>query len=137
MRVCCCQVEESPSHKEEEEKEEEKTSPTVKRSAPKKRKTQTALSNDHSSAVPVRMASNAERISAQIEANPDLMDKMKALEDNKEVKGLFEKIQKEVEEKKKEGMNEMYAGVLVAGKYKAEIAKHREALAPLMQLMMK
>ena len=80
---------------------------------------------------------DAERIAEQLENNPQMVEALKALDANKEVKELFEKIQKEVEEKKKEGMNEMYAGMLVAGKYKAEIAKHRDALAPLMQVMMK
>ena len=80
---------------------------------------------------------DAERIAEQLENNPEMVNALKALESNKEVKELFEKIQKEIEEKKKEGMAEMYAGMLVAGKYKSEIAKHRETLAPLMQLMMK
>ncbi|MDQ5930479.1 MAG: hypothetical protein QG594_2267, partial [Bacteroidota bacterium] len=35
----------------------------------------------------------------KIEENPDLAKKLKGLEDNKEVKGLLEKIQKETEEK--------------------------------------
>ncbi len=79
---------------------------------------------------------DAERIAEQLENNPQMVEALKALDSNKEVKELFEKIQKEVEEKKKEGMNEMYAGMLVAGKYKSEIAKHRDVLAPLMQVMM-
>ncbi len=62
------------------------------------------------------------------------MESLKALEANKEVKELFEKIQKEVEEKKKGGMGDQYAMVLVMGKYKSEIAKHRNELAPLMGL---
>ena len=79
---------------------------------------------------------DAERIAEQLENNPQMVEALKALDSNKEVKELFEKIQKEVEEKKKEGMNEMYAGMLVAGKYKAEIAKHKDVLAPIMQVMM-
>ncbi len=62
---------------------------------------------------------DAERIAEQLENNPQMVEALKALDSNKEVKELFEKIQKEVEEKKKEGMNEMYAGMLVAGKYKS------------------
>jgi len=79
----------------------------------------------------------AENIANQLENNPELADALKALDSNKEVKDLFNKIQKEVEEKKKNGTPEMYASVLVMGKYKAEIAKHREILEPIMHLMQK
>ncbi len=77
----------------------------------------------------------AENITKQLNENPQLAKSLQALEKNPEVKALFEKIQKEMEQKKKEGMNEMYAAVTVMGKYKSEIAKYREELAPLMQLM--
>src|SRR3954468_9476864 len=77
----------------------------------------------------------AEAIAKQLEENPEMASSLKALEDNKEVKALLEKIQNEIEEKKKAGMPEQYAAVQVMGKYKSEIAKHRDALAPLMQLM--
>jgi cell fate (sporulation/competence/biofilm development) regulator YlbF (YheA/YmcA/DUF963 family) len=77
----------------------------------------------------------AEQIAQQLSDNPELAQSLKTLESNPEVKVLFEKIQKDIEEKKKGGMNEMYAAVSVMEKYKSEIAKHREALAPLMQLM--
>lgn len=79
----------------------------------------------------------AEEIAKQLDENPELAQSLKALEENKEVKDLFEKITKEIEEKKKSGTPEQYAAVLVMGKYKAEIMKHREALAPLMNLMQK
>ncbi|MGV8131100.1 MAG: hypothetical protein ACP5N7_03295 [Candidatus Pacearchaeota archaeon] len=79
----------------------------------------------------------AEAIAKGIEENPEMMDGLKALEDNKPVKELLEKIQKEIEQKKKEGMAEQYAMITIMGKYKSEIAKHREALEPLMRLMMK
>ncbi|MFA6999917.1 MAG: hypothetical protein WC241_02245, partial [Candidatus Paceibacterota bacterium] len=79
----------------------------------------------------------AEKTAKQLEDNPDIANSLKALESNKEVKELFEKITKEIEEKKKGGMGEQYAAVIVMGKYKAEIMKHREALAPLMSLMQK
>lgn len=77
----------------------------------------------------------AENIAKEISENPELMKSLKTLEDNKEVKELFEKIQKEIEEKKKSGMAEMYAAVSVMEKYKSQIAKHRDELAPLMKLM--
>ncbi|MEI6660120.1 MAG: hypothetical protein WCK91_01700 [bacterium] len=80
-------------------------------------------------------AEQAENIAKQIENNPELVEAMKALESNKEVKDLFDKIQKEVEEKKNSGTPEMYASVLVMGKYKAEITKHRAILEPIMRLM--
>lgn len=79
----------------------------------------------------------AEEIAQELDKNPGLVASLKKLEENKEVKDLFEKIQKEMEEKKKGGMNDMYAAVQVMGKYKAEIAKYRDELAPLFQLMQK
>ena len=78
----------------------------------------------------------AEMIAEKIEADPSLASKLKTLQENKEVKVLFENIQKEIEEKTKGGMPEQYAAMAVMTKYKDQIAKHREELAPLMQLMM-
>jgi uncharacterized linocin/CFP29 family protein len=82
-------------------------------------------------------ADKAEEIAKQLEDNPEIAESLKALESNKEVKELFEKITKEIEEKKKGGLDEQYAAVLVMGKYKAEVMKHRDALMPLMNLMQK
>lgn len=79
----------------------------------------------------------AGKIAKQLDENPEIAKSLKDLEGNKEVKELFEKITKEIEEKKKGGLGEQYAAVLVMGKYKAEIMKHREALEPLMGLMKK
>lgn len=79
----------------------------------------------------------AEGIAKQLDANPEIVNSLKKLEDNKEVKELFEKITKEIEEKKKTGLDEQYAAVLVMGKYKNEINKYREELMPLMSLMQK
>lgn len=79
----------------------------------------------------------ADEIAKQLDENPEIAESLKALESNKEIKELFEKITKEIEEKKKSGLGEQYAVVLVMGKYKSEIAKHRDALAPLMNLMQK
>jgi len=79
----------------------------------------------------------AEHIAEELEKNPALADTLRSLESNSEVKVLFEKIQKDIEEKKKNGMNETYAAVQVMEKYKSEIAKHREELLPLMQLLQK
>ena len=70
----------------------------------------------------------AEEIAEQLDKNPEIAKSLKALEGNKEVKELFEKITKEIEEKKKGGLAEQYAAVLVMGKYKAEIMKHRGRL---------
>lgn len=78
----------------------------------------------------------ATMIADKISANPELAGKLKTLQENKKVKDLFEKIQKETEEKKKSGMPEQYAMMAVMTKYKAEITKYREELAPLMELMM-
>ena len=82
-------------------------------------------------------AEQAEQIAKQLEENPEIAESLKALESNKEVKELFEKITSEIEEKKKAGTSEQYAAILVMNKYKAQIMKHREALAPLMNLMQK
>jgi len=78
----------------------------------------------------------AEMIAQKLEENPKLAESMKALDKNKELKELFEKIQKEMEEKKKTGMPEAYASMAVMTKYKNEIAKYRDELAPLAELMM-
>ena len=78
----------------------------------------------------------AEKLAEQIANNPELVASMKKLEENKEVTALFKKIQEEIEEKKKGGMPEMYAQMAIMTKYKAEIAKHKDDLAPLMQLFM-
>lgn len=71
----------------------------------------------------------------EIEANPEMVKSLKALEDNKEVKSLLEKVQKETEEKIAGGMNAEMAQMSVMMKYKDDFVKHREALMPLMQLM--
>jgi hypothetical protein len=82
-------------------------------------------------------AKQAEEIAEKLDKNPEIAKSIKELESNKEVKKLFEKITKEIEEKKKSGLGEQYAAVLVMGKYKAEIMKHREALEPLFSMMQK
>ena len=82
-------------------------------------------------------ADQAEEIAKKLEENPEMVASMKSLEDNKEVKALFDKITKEIEEKKKGGLAEQYAAVLVMGKYKNEIMKYREELEPLLRLMQK
>ncbi len=79
----------------------------------------------------------ADKIAKQLDENPELAKSLKELESNKEVKALFEKITKEIEEKKKGGLDEQYAAVLVMGKYKAEVMKYRDELMPLMNLMQK
>lgn len=79
----------------------------------------------------------AEAVATQLSEHPELAESLKSLEKNPEVKALFGNIQKEIEEKKKGGMNEMFAAVSVMEKYKSQIAKYRDELAPLMQLMRK
>lgn len=79
----------------------------------------------------------ADEIVKKLDENPEIAKSLKELESNKEVKELFEKITKEIEEKKKNGLGEQYAAVLVMSKYKSEIAKHRDALMPLMSLLQK
>lgn len=79
----------------------------------------------------------ADKIAKQLDENPEIAQSLKALESNKEVKALFEKITKEIEEKKKSGSGEQYASILVMNKYKTEIMKYRDELAPLLSLMQK
>lgn len=78
----------------------------------------------------------AEAVAERMTNDPALMESMKKLQENKVVTALFEKIQKEIEEKKKSGMPEAYANMAVMTKYKAEIAKHRDDLAPLINIFM-
>ena len=78
----------------------------------------------------------AEMIADKLEKDPSIAEKMKALESNKELKTLFENIQKEIEEKTKGGMPEQYAAMAVMTKYKEQVTKHRDELAPIMELMM-
>ncbi len=78
----------------------------------------------------------AEAIADKLANDPQMAEKLKVLESNKELKGLFEKIQKEIEEKTKGGMPEQYAAMLVTTKYKDQMIKYREELGPLMELMM-
>ncbi len=82
-------------------------------------------------------ADKAEDIARQLDENPEMVNALKGIESNKEVKALFEKITKEIEEKKKGGLDEQYASVLVMSKYKSEIMKYREELEPLMHLIQK
>lgn len=79
---------------------------------------------------------DADRIAEEFEKNPGIADQLKKLEGNKEVKELFEKIQKETEALQKTGIPDAYAQVQIMSKYKNEIMKHQEDLAPLIQLMM-
>ncbi len=77
----------------------------------------------------------AEKLAEQLSNNPEIATSLKTLESNKEVKALFEKITKEIEEKKKTGIGEQLAAVLVMKKYRADVMKHRAELEPLMGLM--
>ena len=77
----------------------------------------------------------AENIAKAIDENPEMAKSLKVLEENKDIKALLEKVQKEIEEKKKAGMPEQDAAVQVMEKHKSELAKYRNELAPLMQLM--
>ena len=79
----------------------------------------------------------ADELVEKLEKNPELANALQAIEANPELKAFVEKIQKEIDEKIKGGMDQMYASVLVMGKYKSEIAKYRDQLAPLMMLMQK
>lgn len=77
----------------------------------------------------------ADRISKMMDENPALVDSLRELEKNKELKTLFENIQKEIDEKKKSGIPEMYAMMNVMSKYKEQVRKYQNELAPLLQIM--
>ena len=77
----------------------------------------------------------ADHIAKMLDENPELMQTMKKLEENKVLKELFEKIQKETEEKIANGMDATMAQMGVMMKYKNDIAKYQEDLMPLFQLM--
>jgi hypothetical protein len=79
----------------------------------------------------------ADALAEKLANNPQIAAQLKALESNKEVKTLLEKIQKEIEEKKKAGLDGTMAQMSVMMKYKAEIAKYQDELMPLMELMQK
>lgn len=79
----------------------------------------------------------ADAIAKKIDENPQLLEAIKKIEENKEAKALFENIQKEMEEKTKNGMDQTMAMMGVMMKYKAEIVKHRDLLEPLMGIMQK
>ncbi len=79
----------------------------------------------------------AEKIAEELDKNPEIANQLKALESNKELKELFEKIQKETEALQKSGMPDQYAQMQIMSKYKNEIIKYQAELAPLMRLMMK
>ena len=77
----------------------------------------------------------ADHIAKMLDENPELMQTMKKLEENKTLKELFEKIRKETEEKIANGMDATMAQMGVMMKYKNDIAKYQEDLMPLFQLM--
>lgn len=77
----------------------------------------------------------AEAIAKQMDEHPELLEQFKKLEANKELKQLFEKIQKETEEKIAGGMDATMAQMGVMMKYKNEVAKYQAELMPLFQLM--
>lgn len=82
-------------------------------------------------------ADQAEKISKELDSNPELLSALKKLESNKELKDLFERIQKETDEKINNGMDATMAQMGVMMKYKNDIAKYQSELMPLMQLMQK
>lgn len=79
----------------------------------------------------------ADKILDAFEKNPELAETFKKLEANKEVMDLLKKIQSEIEQKTKGGMDETMASMSVMMKYKKEVQEHQEELLPLMQLMQK
>lgn len=73
----------------------------------------------------------------KIEQNPDLVNKLKHLQENKELMAILEKIQKATEEKTKQGMDQMMATMLVMKEYAREIEPYKNDLLPLMSLIQK
>lgn len=79
----------------------------------------------------------AEAIAKEISEHPELAASLKKLEENKELKELLEKVQKEMAEKVKSGMPQALAQTQILQKYQGQMMKYREELAPLMSLLMK
>jgi cell fate (sporulation/competence/biofilm development) regulator YlbF (YheA/YmcA/DUF963 family) len=77
----------------------------------------------------------AEAISKMIDEKPELVEAFKKIEANPELKKLMESMQKEIEEKVKNGMDQTMASVGVMQKHKYELAKYKDLLEPLMMLM--
>lgn len=82
-------------------------------------------------------STQADQIADQISNNPELLDAISKIEKNPEAKKLFETIQKEMEEKTKNGMDQTMAMMGVMMKHKNEIIKYRDLLEPLMNIMQK
>lgn len=79
----------------------------------------------------------ADQIAEMLEKNPELLQAMKKIEDNPELKKLFEMIQKEVEEHVKKGGNEAILSQVIMQKYQHKLAKYGPELMPLFQIMQK
>ena len=79
----------------------------------------------------------ADQIAEMLDKNPELLQAMKKIEDNPELKKLFETIQKEVEEHTKKGGNEAILSQVIMQKYQHKLAKYGSDLMPLFQIMQK
>lgn len=79
----------------------------------------------------------ADQIADMIDKNPELLQAMKKIEDNPELKKLFETIQKEIEEHVKKGGNEAMLSQVIMQKYQHKLAQYGSDLMPLFQIMQK
>ena len=79
----------------------------------------------------------ADKVAEMFDKNPELLQAMKKIEDNPELKKLFETIQKEIEEHVKKGGNEAVLSQVIMQKYQHKLAQYGSDLMPLFQVMQK
>jgi hypothetical protein len=79
----------------------------------------------------------AEKMAEMFDKNPEMVSALKTIEDNPEIKSLFEKIQKDMEEQVKKGAHESILAQTIMIKYQKELAKYGPELMPLFQMMQK
>lgn len=79
----------------------------------------------------------AEEMAKKMEQNPELLSKMKKMQENKELMEIMNTISAKVDEKVKQGMDQMMATMLVMKDHASVLEKHKEELMPFLELMQK
>lgn len=79
----------------------------------------------------------ADKIAEMFDKNPEMVDALKKIEDNPELKKLFEKIQADMAEQVKKGAHESILAQTIMLKYQKDLAKYGPELVPLFTLMQK
>jgi hypothetical protein len=79
----------------------------------------------------------AEKMAEMFDKNPEMVDALKKIEDNPELKKLFEKIQADIEEQVKKGAHESILQQTIMRKYQPQLMKYGPDLMPLFEMMQK